>query len=163
MIVVVMGVSGAGKSTVGGLLARSLGWEFLDADDVHPATNVAKMHRGEPLTEADRDGWLTALAALVDRHVRDGRDAILACSALRASHRDRLRGAHGDAVRIVHLHGDPPLLRRRLAARRGHFMAPELLDSQLATLEVPRDALVVDVDASPDAIVQRIRTGLGLA
>lgn len=157
-----MGVSGAGKTTVGALLARSLGWRFLDADDFHPAANVAKMRRGEPLAESDRAAWLATLAARIDRCVQDGTDVVLACSALRASHRARLRGGHGDAVRVVHLHADPALLRRRLATRRGHFMPAELLDSQLTTLEPPPDALVVDVDASPATIVQRIRAGLGL-
>ncbi len=162
MVVLVMGVAGAGKTTVGSLLARTLGWEFHDADDFHPQANVAKIGRGEPLTEADRDGWLAALAALVDRLLRDRRDAVLACSALRASHRARLRGGHGDDVRVVYLRGDPALLAARLRARRGHFAGESLLASQLATLEEPHDAVVVDVDAAPDAIVERIRSELAL-
>lgn len=162
MIVVVMGVSGAGKSTVGALLARELCWDFFDADDFHPEANVAKMRAGEPLTDADRAGWLTALAELIDRLVRAGRHAVLACSALRASHRDRLRARHTAEVKLVYLRGDPALIRVRLAQRRGHFMTAALLDSQLATLEEPRDALVVDVDATPATIVERIRAGLGL-
>jgi gluconokinase len=163
MIVVVMGVSGAGKSTVGALLAQTLGWIFLDADDFHPQANVEKMRRGEPLTEDDRAGWLDALARRIDALVTRGDAAVLACSALRASHRARLRAAHPDAVRLVHLHGEPALIRRRLEQRRGHFMPPGLLDSQLSTLELPDDALVVDVDATPATIVERIRAGLGLA
>lgn len=162
MIVVVMGVSGAGKSTVGALLAATLGWPFLDADDFHPQANVDKMRRGEPLTEQDRTGWLDALAQRIDALATRGHDAVLACSALRASHRARLRGMHPDVVRLVHLHGDPVLIRRRLEQRRGHFMPPDLLDSQLATLEEPTDALVIDVAATPETIVQRIRAGLGL-
>lgn len=155
-----MGVAGAGKTTVGSRLAQSLGWEFFDADDFHSRANVAKIRRGEPLTEEDRDGWLTALAALVDRLVREQRDAVLACSALRASHRERLRGAHVDAVRVVYLRGDPELLAARLRARRGHFAGENLLPSQLATLEEPHDAIVVDIDASPDTIVDEIRARL---
>lgn len=162
MIVVVMGVSGAGKSTVGALLAQTLGWPFLDADDFHPQANVDKLRRGEPLTEDDRTGWLDALAERIDALVTRGDDAVLACSALRASHRARLRATHPDVVRLVFLNGDPALIRRRLEQRRGHFMPPALLDSQLATLEEPNDALVVDVDATPATIVQRIRAGLGL-
>jgi gluconokinase len=160
-VVVVMGVAGAGKTTIGSLLARELGWEFFDADDFHPQANVAKMARGVPLGEADRAGWLDALATLVDRLVREQRPAVLACSALRASHRARLRGGHGDAeVRIVYLRGDPALIRQRLDARHGHFAKGGLLASQLATLEVPRNALTVDVDGPPATIVERILAGL---
>lgn len=161
MVVVVMGVAGAGKTTVGSLLARDLGWQFFDADDFHPATNVAKMSRGEPLDEADRAGWLDRLAALVDRLLGEGRPAVLACSALRASHRARLRADHGDAeVRIVYLRADPNVLRARLEARQDHFMKASLLSSQLATLEEPQNAVVVDADAPPATIVQRIRAAL---
>ena len=158
-----MGVAGAGKTTVGSLLARELGWAFFDADDFHPQANVAKMARGEPLDDTDRAGWLDELAALIDRLLRAERPAVLACSALRASHRARLRGRHGDAeVRIVYLRGDPELIRGRLEARHGHFLQAGLLPSQLATLEEPQNALVVDVAAPPATIVEHIRTGLGL-
>lgn len=159
-----MGVAGAGKTTVGALLARELGWAFFDADDFHPPANVAKMARGEPLDDTDRAGWLDDLATLIDRLLREQRPAVLACSALRAEHRARLRGRHGDAeVRIVYLRGDPELIRTRLESRHGHFMQAGLLPSQLATLEEPQNALVVDVAASPATIVERIRTNLGLA
>lgn len=164
MVIVVMGVAGAGKTTVGSLLARRLGWAFFDADDFHGPANVAKMARGEPLDDTDRVVWLDALAALIDRLLHEQRPAVLACSALRASYRARLYGRHGDAeVRIVYLRGDPGLIRSRLETRQGHFASAGLLPSQLATLEEPQNALVVDVDAAPATIVERIRDGLGLA
>ena len=163
MVIVVMGVAGSGKTTVGSLLARRVGWAFFDADDFHAPANVAKMARGEPLDDTDRAGWLAALAALIDRLLHEQRPAVLACSALRASHRARLRGRHGDAeVRIVYLRGDPDLILSRLEARNGHFMTAGLLPSQLATLEEPQNALVLDVDASPETLVDRIRDGRGL-
>lgn len=159
-----MGVSGAGKTTVGSLLARSQGWEFFDADDFHPPANLAKMARGEPLDDADRDGWLHQLARLVDRLLLEGRSAVLACSALRARYRARLSGSHGaEEVRIVFLRAAPEVLRARLEARRGHFAKADLLASQLATLEEPQDALVVDADEPPATIVDRIQAALGPA
>lgn len=164
MVIVVMGVAGAGKTTVGSLLARRLGWAFFDADDFHAPANVAKMARGEPLDDTDRAAWLDTLAALIDRLLREQRPAVLACSALRASYRARLCGRHGDAeVRIVYLHGDPDLIRSRLEARHGHFASAGLLPSQLVTLEEPQNALVVEIDAAPATLVERIRDGLGLA
>jgi len=162
MVILVMGVSGSGKTTVGTLLARDLGWEFFDGDDFHPAANVAKMRRGEPLTDADRDGWLDTLSELIGDLFREGRSAVLACSALRAGYRSRLRASRASEVALVHLRGDPTLIRARLAERQGHFMKADLLASQLASLEEPSDALVVDAAESPVAIVERIRAGLAL-
>jgi gluconokinase len=162
MVIVVMGVSGSGKTTVGSLLARTLGWEFFDADDFHSAPNVAKMRRGEPLSDADREGWLAALQKLVGDLLRDGRRAVLACSALRAAYRERLRAGRPAEVALVYLRGDPALIRSRIAGRQGHFMKADLLASQFATLEEPSDALLVDVAATPATIVERIRAGLGL-
>ena len=141
MVVVVMGVTGAGKTTVGRLLARELGCDCLDADDYHPAANVAKMRAGEPLTDDDRAPWLARL--------------VLACSALKASYRDRLvAGLPGS--RIVYLRGTKALIAARLEARRGHYMNPALLDSQFAALEEPGGAIVADVGPAPEAIAAAI-------
>ena len=144
MIVVVMGVAGVGKTTIGRRLAAALGWDFYDADDFHSPANVEKMHAGVALTDADREPWLDRLQALVADLGRRGRSAVLACSALRRAYRARLAVA-GIDVRFVHLTADPSTIRARLAARGGHFMPASLLDSQLATLEAPEDAVTVDV------------------
>jgi gluconokinase len=161
VIVVVMGVCGCGKTTVGRALAASLAWPFLDADDFHPPANVAKMASGQPLTDADRWPWLDRLAGELAAILARGGDGVLACSALKQSYRDRLARA-GD-VRFVHLAGDRDTIAARLAARQHRYMPPTLLDSQLATLESPRDALFVDVRASVDEQVATIRAALGLA
>jgi gluconokinase len=158
MIVVLMGVAGTGKTTIGTLLGHELVWPFHDADDFHPPANVEKMRRGIPLTDADRDGWLAALRAFIDGLAGP---AVLACSALKAAYRDRLAGGRDD-VRFVHLTGDPALLRQRLEQRRGHYMPASLLDSQLATLEPPADAVTVDVAGTPEEIVATIRRALGV-
>ena len=156
-----MGVTGCGKTTVGVLLARELGWAFHDADDYHPAENVAKMKAGTPLTDADRWPWLARLNALLRENERESANVVLACSALKRAYRERL--AQGCAnLRFVFLDGTPECIRARLAARRGHYMNPALLDSQFATLERPQDALRLDADASPGVLVQAIRTELGL-
>jgi|SRR5581483_3558541 len=156
-----MGVSGAGKTTIGTRLATALGWEFHDADDLHPPANVAKMRAGIPLSDDDRAPWLARVHALLEALARERRSAVVACSALRRAHRERL-AVPGADVRFVHLTGARELLRERLAARAGHFMPPALLASQLATLEPPGDALVVDVTPEPDTIVATIRTRLGV-
>ena len=154
MIVVVMGVSGAGKTTIGQALAAALGWPFVEADDLHPPANVAKMARGEPLDDADRAPWLEAVAA----RMRALDDGVVACSALRARYRDVLR-VRPD-VRFVLLDVPPALLEERLAARRGHFMPPSLLTSQLATLERPADAVAIDGAPPVAAQVAAIRAAL---
>ena len=160
LVVVLMGVAGVGKTTIGRRLAAALGWEFHDADDFHPPANVAKMRAGVALDEADRAPWLTRLRALVRDVGRRGGRAVLACSALRRAHRARLM-VPGVNVRFVHLTADPGLLRARLGARRDHYMPATLLDSQLATLEPPDDAPTIDAAGEPDAIVDAIRRALG--
>jgi gluconokinase len=159
-VIVLMGVAGAGKTTVGRRLAASLGWPFADADDYHPAENVARMRRGEPLTDAERAPWLAALAALVGDHVRRDVPLVLACSALRHASRDVLAPAT-----FVYLRVSPAVLAERLATRAGHFAPPALLDSQLATLEPPDhepDTITVDGERSPDELVAGIRAALGI-
>jgi gluconokinase len=152
---VVMGVSGSGKSTVGEALARRLGWRFEDGDKFHPASNVAKMHAGIPLTDDDRWPWLKAIADEIDRGCESGSPAVVACSALKRAYREIL--VHGRCdVRIVYLRGDQPLIARRLALRKGHFMPPGLLTSQFQTLEPPGDdesVVAVSIDAPVDTIV----------
>ncbi|WP_191283314.1 gluconokinase [Pseudolysinimonas yzui] len=154
---VVMGVSGTGKSTIGRGLAETLGLPFVEGDDLHPPANVAKMAAGIPLTDADRAPWLDRIAAELDRPV------VITCSALKRSYRDRLRAAAPDLV-LVYLHGSPELLAARMAQRDGHFMPPSLLESQLATLEEPsadEDAIPVDVALQPDEIVELVVDRLG--
>jgi gluconokinase len=159
MVVVLMGVSGSGKTSVGVPLAAALGGEFVEGDDYHPPANVAKMRQGIPLDDADRRPWLEILAAEIGRWLAAGRTVVLACSALKRSYRAILRGGRPE-VRFVHLKGDPALIRARLAQRRGHYMPASLLDSQLATLEEPLDAIVADIDATPEEIVAGIQAAL---
>ncbi|KYF65510.1 gluconate kinase [Sorangium cellulosum] len=156
-----MGVSGAGKTTVGQRLARDLGWEFVDADDLHPPTNVEKMRAGKPLDDQDRAPWLAALSACIRRLLDEGREAVIACSALKAAYRAQLL-VDPARMRLVHLTGDPSLIAARLAARSNHFMPAGLLSTQLAALEPPEDALRVDVGGTPDEIAADVRRALGL-
>jgi gluconokinase len=158
MIVVVMGVSGSGKSTVGAALAAALGWPMLDADDLHPPENVAKMAAGIPLTDEDRWPWLDRVVAELRRLTASSGHAVLACSALRQAYRDRLAQA-GD-VRFVHLRGAPATIAARLAQRRHRYMPATLLDSQFATLEPPADAIDIDIEAGVDDQVRSIVAAL---
>ncbi|MBK6337748.1 MAG: gluconokinase [Betaproteobacteria bacterium] len=158
MIVVVMGVCGCGKTTVGEALAAAFGWPFFDADNFHPAANVAKMAAGIPLTDDDRWPWLDRLAAEMGALERRGGNAVLACSALKQAYRDRLAAA--GKLRFVHLRGDRATLAARIAARRDHYMPPTLLDSQLATLEPPVGAIDVDITLPVAAQVEFIRRRL---
>jgi gluconokinase len=164
MVVVLMGVSGSGKTTVGKVLAEQLGWTFLDADDFHPAANVEKMRGGTPLTDEDRRPWLAALRERIDAAVERGENVVLACSALKHSYQEYLEKHEPESVRYVHLRGSEELIRRRLAARKGHFMPPALLHSQFEALERPvaPDDVEVDVAPPPDVIAAEIRKKLGV-
>jgi gluconokinase len=153
---VIMGVSGSGKSLIGGLLARRLDVPFVEGDDLHPAENVKRMKAGIPLTDDDRRGWLLAIAARLREAKRAGVGVVASCSALKRSYRDLLRSAGDADARFVYLQGSRALIAERTATRRGHFMPPSLLDSQLATLEEPspdEHAWVCDIREAPYAIV----------
>jgi carbohydrate kinase (thermoresistant glucokinase family) len=157
---IVMGVSGSGKSTIADALGRRLGWIVEDADQFHPASNVKKMSAGTPLTDDDRWPWLNAIAGEIARKRASGSNVIIACSALKRAYRDILVQGHRD-TRIVYLRGRKELIAARLAARKNHFMPPGLLDSQFRTLEEPtvdEHPLVVDIDATVDEIADRIVT-----
>jgi gluconokinase len=162
VLVIVMGVSGSGKTTVGRLLAQSLGWTFLEADDFHPAANVAKMRSGVPLNDDDRRPWLEAIVRRLDVSRARGESLVLACSALKHAYQALLQGSEPRAVRWVLLTGSKELIRERLLARKGHFMNPSLLESQFEILEPPDGAETVDIALSPDEAVACVRMHLGL-
>jgi gluconokinase len=163
-VIVVMGVTSSGKSTVGQKLGDTLGWPFHDADSFHPAANVAKMSSGQPLNDDDRKPWLAAIAAFIDTCIRDNHHAIVSCSALKRSYRDVIIGNRSH-VRLVHLVGDKALIGARMSQRRNHFMPTSLLDSQFATLEPPQadeNPLNIPVNADPDTLVATILEQLAL-
>lgn len=153
MVLILMGVVGAGKTTVGELLAKRLGWRFADADDFHSHENVEKIRRGVPLTDADRIPWLDALRRAIGEWTTQGESVVLACSALKHSYREKL---YAPAVQFVYLKGSRDLILDRLRSRRGHFATESILTSQLEDLEEPRHALTVEVDKSPEGIVGEI-------
>lgn len=162
MIIVVMGVSGIGKTTVGKRLAEKMGARFIEGDRYHPPANIEKMKRGEPLTDADRQPWLETLAGELAASRAKGESVVLACSALRRRYRDILRAGHKD-VDFVFLNADQAVIQKRLDARRGHFMPPSLLDSQFAALERPgadERAIPAGATQPPDAIVDAVLTAL---
>jgi gluconokinase len=159
MFVIVMGVSGCGKSTIGRLLAERLDCPFYDGDDFHPAANIAKMSQGIPLNDEDRAGWLAALADLIRSSLQKGESGVLACSALKQRYRDQLR-VDDKQVKFVYLKGSYELIKARMLARPGHYMKPGMLDSQFATLEEPVDAVAVSIENSPQEIVSLALTGL---
>jgi gluconokinase len=161
VIVVVMGVTGAGKTTVGRLLAKALGWEFADGDDFHPAANVEKMRQGIPLNEDDRRPWLERLRAEISQHDAEGRDLVLACSALKRDYRSTL-AAGSAAVKFVYLKGGAEQIAERLRQRRGHFADEKILAEQFVDLEEPDGAVVADIAVTPDEMVKGIREKLGL-
>ncbi|MHA6830995.1 gluconokinase [Ralstonia pseudosolanacearum] len=155
MIVVVMGVSGCGKSTVGRMIAERLGCAFRDGDEFHSEANRAKMHAGIPLNDDDRKPWLETIRAYMDETTAGGRSLVVACSALKERYRDVLCGGPSDSTAFVYLKGDFELLQNRLAARKDHFFNPALLRSQFDALEEPADAIVVDIGLPPETAVQQ--------
>jgi gluconokinase len=163
VIVIVFGVSGAGKTTIGKLLAEELGWRFYEADDLHPRANIEKMRSGHPLTNEDRWPWLKLLREQITRSLVAKENAVLACSALKRAYRERLRVS--DDVKFVFLRGDYALIENQLRRRRGHFMNPALLQSQFADSEEPQpdeDVLTIDLGRSPQELVEEIKAELGL-
>jgi carbohydrate kinase (thermoresistant glucokinase family) len=161
MVVLLMGVAGSGKTTIGLKLAAELGWSFRDADDFHPPENVAKMSAGTPLTDQDRAPWLAAIRAHIESTLARGESGIVTCSALKEKYR---AAAIPDPqrVKLVHLAGDFSLILSRMNARQGHFMKPEMLQSQFATLEAPAQALTIDIAKTPEQIVAELRQRLGV-
>jgi gluconokinase len=162
MVVVLMGVSGVGKTAVGTRLAKALEGTFVEGDEYHPPANVAKMRSGVPLDDADRQPWLETLSREIGGWLDAGRTVVLACSALKQRYRDILKAGR-PGVRFVYLKGDADLIRSRLQHRRGHYMPASLLESQFAALEEPTDAITVGVEGTPDAIVAEICKALATA
>ncbi|EYF03106.1 gluconokinase [Chondromyces apiculatus] len=160
MVIIVLGVSGAGKTTVGRALAESMGVRFFDADDYHSPENVAKMRRGEPLTDEDRKPWLAELQTLIVQWLEEAADTVLACSALKDMYRECLV-VDPARVKLVFLQVSIEVARARVAGRDGHFMPPGLVESQYEALEEPGDALTVDATLTPDVLVPQIRAALG--
>jgi gluconokinase len=159
MVIILFGVSGAGKTTIGRLLAADLGWKFYDGDQFHSASNIEKMRRGVALTDADRQPWLDSLRTLIMRCIAAKQDAVLACSALRETYRRYLRASSG--VKLVYLKAAYSLIEERLRARHEHFMDPALLRSQFETLEPPQgDAVEIEAEGAPEELVARIRGAL---
>jgi carbohydrate kinase (thermoresistant glucokinase family) len=161
MVIVVIGPMGCGKTTIGRLLAEKLQWDFDDGDDFHPPGNVEKMRNGIPLEDRDRIGWLTTLAGHIREQVEQGRSLVLACSALKQSYRDIL-GIDQQQIVSVYLKGSAELLRQRLLKRKHQYMNDSLLASQLQTMEVPEDGLIVSIDQRPEQICTEIITKLGI-
>lgn len=165
IVIVVMGITGAGKTTVGTLLAEVLGWSFYDADAFHSEENIALMRAATPLTDAHREPWLAALEAMIRQVLERGDHAVLACSALRAGYRERLQRPAVDGlgeVRFVFLRISSEEARRRVATRAGHYMPPTLVESQIDTLEEPSEEITLDATLTPTELVHEIRRALNL-
>jgi gluconokinase len=160
MVILLMGVTGAGKTTIGRLLAQQLGWNFVDGDEFHSAANIEKMRRGIPLTDTDREPWLAALGKVIADAIAQNNNLVLASSALKQQYRTRL--LISPEVRLVYLKGSRDLIAARLRNRHGHFATASLLAGQFADLEEPDDALAVDINGSPDQIATLIRSAFGL-
>jgi gluconokinase len=161
MIIIIMGVSGSGKTTAGRMLAENLGWPFYEGDDFHPQANVEKMTGGMPLTDADRKPWLDRLSRLFAELERQKKSAVVSCSALKDSYRQRLRKAV-ENLQFVFLKGDYELIQKRLKERKGHYMGADLLRSQFETLDEPKEATVVSAASDPEVIVEEVKRTLGL-
>jgi gluconokinase len=161
LVLIVMGVSGSGKSFIGAKLAAALGWSFREGDEFHPPANIAKMSAGLPLDDTDRIPFLAAIRAEIEACLARGEGTVIACSALKESYRKTLV-VDPALVKVVYLKGDAALIRDRLASRQGHFMKAGMLPSQLAALEPPRDALTLDIASTPAALVESIRAAFSL-
>lgn len=161
MVILIMGVSGSGKTTIGEGLASELNWKFKDADEFHPAANIEKMRQGIPLNDDDRRPWLQALRQAIDEALQTNVNLILACSALKAAYRQVL-GEPSDQVKFVYLKGSFELIEQRLQQRQGHYMKANLLLTQFDALKEPTDAIAVEIDQSSSAIVQQIKNCLHL-
>lgn len=159
MIILVMGVSGSGKTTVGQLLAKSLGWEFCDADALHPVANIKKMSCGIPLDDVDRKPWLGRLQQAIAQWLQEDKNMVLACSALKVAYRQILL-QDKERIKLIYLKGDFKIIQERLKKRPDHYMSPELLQSQLDTLEEPSEAIYIDVSQPPEVVVREIKTKL---
>jgi len=159
MVIILMGVASSGKTTIGQLLAQQLDWPFFDADEFHPPANIAKMSQGIALTDEDRWPWLAAIHRKSEELLAADQSGVITCSALKQIYRDRLTG---EGVQFIYLKGTPEILIQRIRARTDHFMRPEMLASQLAALEEPTGALIVDISPEPDDIVTTIRAALKL-
>lgn len=159
MVLILIGPMGCGKTAIGKMLAEKLGWSFYDGDDFHPWENVEKMRAGTPLTDEDRKTWLDILHGFIQRCLREGRNEILACSALKQAYRDTL-GVDQDKVRTVYLKGSYELLRKRIEDRKHPYMNKDLLRSQVETMEEPKDGLTVDISPLPETIVETIMKSL---
>lgn len=160
MIIILMGVAGSGKSTLGQQLAQRLNWQFIEGDRCHPSVNIAKMSQGIPLTDTDRRPWLLALRGEIEHCLSAEIAAVITCSALKQQYRDLLKPAPTDAIQFVYLRGQPQTLRARLTQRPGHFMKVDMLASQLAALEEPSEAIVVDIEDGPAAMLNKIWASL---
>lgn len=159
-LIVIMGVAGSGKTTIGRALAAALGWDYFEADDFHPPENVTKMSRGIALTDADREPWLRRIRERMEACGAARRSAVFTCSALKSAYRRMLSGGLAN-VRIVYLQADPAVVTERMSARRGHYMKAEMVRSQFAALEPPMEALTIDARQPPAAIVAQICAAIG--